>query len=158
VLTVVDVSAPVLTCPVSQFFCVAAGNNYTIPLITATDNCTPTVSINYTFQITGATTRSGTGTDASGTFNTGVSTITWTVNDGCGNNSTCATTVTISVPPTATISYPADPYCNTSSTPQVPTLTGTGAYTGGTYSAVPSGLAIKGSTGAITPSGSSNGN
>src|ERR1035437_6717743 len=50
-------------------------------------------TLTITFQITGATIRNGTGNDASGIFNPGVSTITWTVTDACGNTATCTTTV-----------------------------------------------------------------
>jgi hypothetical protein len=63
-----------------------------------------------TYQVTGATTRSGTGTDASGVFNQGASTITWTVTDACGNTSTCTTTVTINPLPNPVITG-EDPVC-----------------------------------------------
>jgi hypothetical protein len=154
VINVIDNVAPVITCPSAQTFCEVAGNNFTIPQVTATDNCTAVANLTFTYQITGATSRNGTGTDASGLFNPGLSTITWTVNDGCGNASTCAANVTITVTPTATISYPAGPYCTDNGTLQNPTLTGTGAYTGGTYSSVPAGLSINPTTGAITPNAS----
>jgi hypothetical protein len=94
----VDNTAPVITtCPASQTFCQVTGNNYTIPVLVATDNCGGAITI--TYQVTGATIRSGSGNDASGLFNAGVSTITWTVTDACGNSSTCTTTVTISPKP-----------------------------------------------------------
>src|SRR6185369_11790903 len=92
-INVNDTQAPVITCPATQAFCFDASNNYSIPVLTATDNCTSNLTI--TYQVTGATTRSGTGTDASGVFNQGASTITWTVTDACGNTATCTTTVTI---------------------------------------------------------------
>ena len=57
--------------------------------------------------------------------------------------------VTITQLPTATISY-ATPFCISTGTPQSVTITGTAAYTGGTYSA-PGGLTIDVNTGAITP-------
>jgi gliding motility-associated-like protein len=87
-----DQTKPVLTCPAPQVFCINPNNSYTIPVITATDNCS-NVTVQYT--ITGATTRSGTGTDASGIFNVGISTIQWTVTDGCNNSITCSITVTV---------------------------------------------------------------
>jgi len=80
---------------------VISSNNYAIPLLTATDNCGSALTI--TYQVTGATTRSGTGTDAGGIFNLGISNITWTVTDVCGNTSTCATTVTINPKPSPII-------------------------------------------------------
>jgi hypothetical protein len=65
--------------------------------------------------------------------------------------------VTITAVPTATISYAGTPYCTSISSPQSVTRTGTGAYTGGTYTANPGGLTINAGTGAITPSTSSAG-
>jgi gliding motility-associated-like protein len=87
-----DQTKPVLTCPAPQIFCISSNNNYTIPAITATDNCS---NVTVQYVITGATTRNGTGTDASGVFNVGVSNIEWTVTDGCNNIITCSTTVTV---------------------------------------------------------------
>ena len=55
------------------------------------------------YVVSGATSRSGTGTDASGSFNVGESTITWTATDANGNTSTCTTTVTIGGPISGTI-------------------------------------------------------
>jgi hypothetical protein len=70
---------------------------------------------------------------------------------GCfaANNFTCIATVC--TPPTATISY-ATPFCISNSTAQAVTLTGTGTFTGGTYTSSPAGLSINASTGAITAS------
>ncbi|ANE53220.1 hypothetical protein [Flavisolibacter tropicus] len=107
--TVTAAPALTLTCPPAQTFCEGAGNNYTIPTLGAPDNCSGRI-LTITFQITGATTRSGTGTDASGIFNLGVSTITWTVSDACGNTATCSTSVTINPLPDPVISGP-DPVC-----------------------------------------------
>jgi hypothetical protein len=97
IINVQDDIPPVITCAPAQIFCVVNSNTYTIPPATASDNCSGTLNI--TYQITGATTRSGTGNDASGVFNVGISTITWTVTDTCGNTSTCTTTVTINPKP-----------------------------------------------------------
>ena len=59
--------------------------------LTATDNCE---LVDVSYFITGVTT--GAGQDASGTtFNQGVSTITYTAIDACGNSSTCSFTVTV---------------------------------------------------------------
>ena len=97
-----DTIPPSITCPVVPAVCVVPGNTYTIPLLAATDNCgTPSIS----YVISGATTRSGTGANASGTFNVGTSTIAWTVTDLCGNISTCTTTVTINPKPAPIIIY-----------------------------------------------------
>jgi hypothetical protein len=99
----------VLTCPASQTFCETPGNDYTIPALVATGNCSGG-PLNITYEVTGATTRSGTGADASGIFNPGASTITWTVTDACGNTTSCTTTVTINPLPTPVITGPS-PAC-----------------------------------------------
>ena len=91
-----DVTAPVINCPASQSFCAVTGNQYVIPALSATDNCA-LGAISY--SITGATVRSGTGNNASGTFNPGISTIVWSVSDMNNNVSTCSTSVSISLPP-----------------------------------------------------------
>ncbi|MCX6225779.1 MAG: hypothetical protein NTV01_13680, partial [Bacteroidia bacterium] len=61
-----------------------------------------------------------------------------------------AATITVTPGPTGVITYPAAAFCMTS-TPQSVTLTGTGAYTGGFYTALPTGLTINASTGEIVP-------
>lgn len=76
----------------------------------------------------------------------------YTAAGGCTAYSN-TTSVTISAPPTATISYAGSPYCASLATAQAVTITGT---TGGTFSA-PAGLSINASTGAITPSASTPG-
>ncbi|WMW77256.1 PKD-like domain-containing protein [Flavobacterium sp. 20NA77.7] len=80
-------------------------------------------------------------------------TVTYTIPASAG----CAavpvtTTVTITGLPTASISYAGTPYCNNLTASQAVTITGTNAFTGGTYSATPSGLTLDASTGAIVPS------
>ncbi len=67
------------------------------------------------------------------------------------------TNVVITRIPTATISYSGSPFCSTLATAQAVTLTGTAAFTGGTYSST-IGLTINPTTGAITPSTSIPGN
>ncbi len=54
-------------------------------------------------------------------------------------------------PLTASISYNGNPFCNSITTPQPVTLTGTGAYTGGTFSSS-TGYIVNSNTGAINPS------
>ncbi len=65
-------------------------------------------------------------------------------------NITCTTLACPTI--TASISY-GGPFCTTVTTAQSVSLTGTGAFTGGTYSST-AGLAINATTGAITPSAS----
>jgi hypothetical protein len=99
----VDNTKPTVTCPTVSPVCEVPGKTYTIPLLAASDNCSANSALTITYSITGATTRSGTGVDASGIFDVGVSTITWTVVDECGNSNTCSTQVTINPKPTPTI-------------------------------------------------------
>lgn len=89
---VLDNQKPIVNCPGDQTYCKAPNSQYAVPAISASDNCF-IGSIQY--SITGATYRSGSGTDASGSFNIGVSTIKWTVTDIYGNVSTCNTKVTV---------------------------------------------------------------
>lgn len=86
---------PVLNCPSPFISCVNASGRYAIPKLTTSSSC-GIASIAY--QVTGATTREGTGDDASGSFNSGVSTITWTVKDNYNNISTCQARVEIQDP------------------------------------------------------------
>src|SRR6185369_745659 len=85
-------------------------------------------------------------------------TITVTPTGGAGTCFAAATTTCIATactPPTASISY-ASPFCANITTPQAVTLTGTGTFTGGTYSST-SGLSINPANGEITPSTSTPG-
>jgi gliding motility-associated-like protein len=76
--------------------------------------------------------------------------------NGSGCTQVKPVVVTVNTPPTATISYAGTPYCKSLSTPQAVTLSGTGTYTGGIFSA-PAGLSINPSNGSITPSTSTDG-
>jgi hypothetical protein len=92
-VTVVDNEKPVITsCPVVPIQCYNTNGTYTVPVLTATDNC-GVQSISY--AISGATSHSGNSNDASGIFNPGTSTITWSVADTSGNITNCTTTVRI---------------------------------------------------------------
>jgi hypothetical protein len=93
IVTVADTISPVLTTPSAQVLCYS--ETYNVPALVAKDNC-GIASIMY--SISGATERSGSGTDASGSFNVGVSTITWTVTDSNDNQTRDTTTVTINAP------------------------------------------------------------
>jgi len=92
-VTVNDTEKPIINCiPTLPVFCHNTTGTYTIPLVTAFDNCN-FVSIQY--SISGATIRSGFGNNASGSFNVGTSIITWTATDGSGNNTTCQTNIIV---------------------------------------------------------------
>lgn len=73
---------------------------YSIPALAVTDNC-GIDSISY--SITGATSRNGNDNDASGNFNVGVSTITWTVTDIHNNQTSVSNTVTVNAALNASI-------------------------------------------------------
>jgi large repetitive protein len=106
----------------------------------------------YAWTITNGTITSGAGTRTI-TYTAGASgsvTLAATVT----NSSNCSassgnTSVTINAAPSATITYSGTPYCKSLTTAQNVTRAGTA---GGTYSALPAGLSIDASTGAITPS------
>jgi hypothetical protein len=91
------------------------------------------------------------------TAGVGTHTINYSYTDGNGCSNSCSFNITVTAVPTATISYAGTPFCRSVATAQAVTLTGTGAYTGGIYSALPAGLTINASTGAITPSTSTAG-
>ncbi len=59
------------------------------------DNCWPFATLALTYEITGATTGSGSGSVTGLSFNVGVSTVVYTVTDPDGNSATCSFTVTI---------------------------------------------------------------
>lgn len=87
--------------------------------------------------------------------NAGSYTITYKIDSagGCAAYSTTANVI-ITTAPSATISYAGSPFCKTLSTAQSVSLNGT---SGGTYSALPSGLTINATTGAIIPGSSTAG-
>jgi len=105
----------------------------------------------------GLTIDMNTGAIIPSTSTAGTYTVTYTVPASAG----CAvvpatTTVVITELPTAAIVYGATPYCTSITTAEAVTLTGTVAFTGGTYSST-AGLTLDTSTGAITPSTSTAG-
>jgi uncharacterized repeat protein (TIGR01451 family) len=88
-----DETLPVITCPADSPFTVVvnSGNVYihgdNTWDATATDNCPGTVTL--TAMLTGDT-ESGPHTTLNGvTFNQGLTTVTWTATDECGNTATC---------------------------------------------------------------------
>ncbi len=112
----------------------------------------------YSSAPVGLTLNSGTGAITPSTSTPGSYTVTYTIAAAGGCAVVTTTTPVVITPlPTASISYAGTPFCKTLTTPQSVTLTGTNAYTGGSYTAVPSGLTLNLSTGAITPSTSTAG-
>ena len=90
----------ITSCPTVSPFCANNTGSYTIPAFTATSVCG---IVNYSYSISGATTRSGNTNNASGSFNIGTSIITWSATDATGNTSTCQTTVVVNANPAVTI-------------------------------------------------------
>jgi len=78
--------------PQAQMLCFNAANTYVIPLPEITSTCGYTRS---QYSITGTTIRSGSGLNASGVFNPGISWIKWTIVDNSGNSIECQTQVRI---------------------------------------------------------------
>ncbi len=86
-----DNAAPDITCPADQTVTVNSGNVYihgdNTWDATATDNCSGTVTLEA--QLSGVTT-TGPHTTLNGvTFNQGLTTVTWTATDECGNTDEC---------------------------------------------------------------------
>ena len=109
-VTVIDNQSPTIA-PVSAItHCFNTTGNYQVPALIASDNCGIYA---VTFTITGATNRTGSGLDASGSFNTGVSTITYTAMDVHGNVKSVSVNVTVTPASAATytVSSP-DAFCN----------------------------------------------
>jgi hypothetical protein len=84
-----------ILCPDDQSLCINETNIYTIAPLDLINLCPKHTNITISYEVTGSTSRNGTGNDASGIFNEGISVITWTVTDHCGNISTCSSTITI---------------------------------------------------------------
>ena len=109
----------------------------------------------YSALPSGLSINASTGAIIPSTSTAGTYTVTYTMAAAGGCSAQTATTsVTITAIPSATISYSGTPFCKSVGTAQSVTLTGTG---GGSFSASPSGLSINSSTGAITPSASTDG-
>ena len=112
-VTVTDDENPTITCPGNVAQNIDAGNcsavvNGIAPTATG-DNCGVTIQ---TWALTGATTANSPAVginDASGeTFNVGVTTVTYTVEDAAGNTATCNFTVTITDNENPTITCPGN--------------------------------------------------
>ncbi|MES2543890.1 MAG: M43 family zinc metalloprotease [Bacteroidota bacterium] len=79
------------------------------------------------------------------------------VKDANGCTYTTSVTVNSTPAPTASISYAGTPFTSTDASSQPVTLTGTGAYMGGTFTAAPAGLTLDTATGDIIASTSTPG-
>jgi gliding motility-associated-like protein len=77
--------------------------------------------------------------------------VTLTLTNSLGCVSVKSDTINVINVPTASISYTSTSYCINNSNIQSLSLTGTGAFTGGTYTSSPAGLTLNSTTGEITP-------
>ena len=99
----------------------------------------------------GLTINSSTGIITPSTSTAGTYPVTYKIAAAGGCADVYATTmVTITTPPTASIAYSSDVYCNSDNTPEAVTIIGT---SGGTFTASPGGLTID-AAGTIFPAGS----
>jgi len=129
-----------------------SGSPYCTSVATA-QNVTRTGTTGGTYSSTaGLTLNASTGAITPSTSTAGNYVVTYTIpaSGGC-NAVTTTASVAINTAPLATINYLGSPFCYSLATPQSVTRIGT---TGGTYTALPAGLSIDASTGAITPSAS----
>ena len=108
-VTVTDNELPTLTCPgnatanVDPGVCTAVVNSIDA---VANDNCGVT---NVSWTLTGATTGTGLGNVSGQTFNTGITTVQYDVNDGNGNSAPpCTFTVTVTDNELPTLTCPGD--------------------------------------------------
>lgn len=99
IVMLTDDDDPLITnCPADVSFPVdntggACLNTYDVPTVSATDGCSPTVTIT---------------NDSPGTFGIGTTLVTYTATDACGNSSTCVFNVTITDDTPLMIICPAD--------------------------------------------------
>ena len=104
IITVDDDIVPTINCPGNQVVYTNSGDVYIHANdtwnATATDNCT---NPNLTYTLSGATTGSGSTLNGVG-FNIGVTYVTWTATDVCGNSVSCQFTVTVH--PTLVVNCP----------------------------------------------------
>lgn len=104
-VNIADIVPPVITCPANVVVDLPTGNSSVqvngLQPLTLQDDCSQTVGLSYVS--TGATSSQGQG-NANGTYNPGVSTVTYTATDQAGNTSTCSFTVTVNASGLLTLS------------------------------------------------------
>lgn len=103
-VNIIDNVPPILECPDNVVVDLPVGNtNVTVnglqPLALL-DNCAG--NVNLTYVRSGATSGSGSG-NANGTYNPGVTSVTYTATDAAGNTSTCSFSVTVNAPGVLTL-------------------------------------------------------
>ncbi len=85
--TIIDSAPPTITCPANITTSGTGPTFVSVPLPTVGDDC-PGFTVTNTFNG---------GPDASGTYPTGTTSVTFTVTDGCGNSANCSMTVTVNL-------------------------------------------------------------
>ena len=114
-----DTESPVLVCPTTSPVNAASCSAFvTVPPLSVSDNCSTGTGLSVSFVIRNTNllgnnntlVRSGLGTDASGIFPIGVSTITFNVSDAYGNTASCSSTVTVNDVIAPTIVCPANDF------------------------------------------------
>ncbi len=126
-VTVIDSQPPTITCPGPQSTGMDAGSCSFTQLgtawdATATDNCTIVSSV---YNLTGATSGSGSTTLQGVSFNKGVTTVNWTFTDSSGLTATCSYQVTVNDNQNPSVSCPADQTVNPDLGGCTYTITGT---------------------------------
>ena len=160
-ITIQDITPPLITsCPSSVNTLADLGKPYatiSLPVPVYSDNCTAVANISITWTMTAPTAGSGSGSiPVPFQFNIGMTSVTYTFSDSCGNVSTCLFDVIVNsnFPPEITcpdaINKTADPgICSTEIDPGFPTLvSGTPPIT---YTWVMSGVTTGSGSGAIIP-------
>lgn len=112
IITLEDNTSPGITCPISIVVDADENQAYAtvpIPSPVYSDNCSDIADIVINWTMTGATTDAGTGIIPDPyLFNVGVTVITYTVTDECGNTNYCQFTVTVEANDEPVITCPAD--------------------------------------------------
>ncbi|WP_333877902.1 T9SS type B sorting domain-containing protein [Flavobacterium sp.] len=161
-------TVPPVTITITIYQSPSASIQYTAPAFCNLINWSQPVSLTGLGQITGGTytaTPAGLSIDPNTGYITpsasaaGLYQVTYTTPQvgGVCSSVVATTQVTIIAASTASLQY-ATPFCNSLTTPQSVTITGTGNYLSGTFSATPPGLQLNANTGAIIPSQSQVGN
>jgi uncharacterized repeat protein (TIGR01451 family) len=96
---IVDMTAPGITCPANVNVMADPGMSYATVTLTPplySDNCTPFAGISIQWTMSFPTAGSGSGViPVPFLFNVGITTVTYTATDACGNSGNCVFTVTV---------------------------------------------------------------
>jgi hypothetical protein len=93
-----DLTPPSINYPPYIAICINPGGVYSLPEVQASDNCSDESSLQFSYEISGTVSRSGTGRNASGSFGQGHNRLIWTAIDNCGKVSTFESDIHIQTP------------------------------------------------------------